>query len=63
MSIKNVLGLETFPITEEEVIRKIKEAQSKNLREVEFTSGSKTVKLRLAQTQTVGMMTDWHDYY
>jgi hypothetical protein len=63
MSIKTVLGLEAFPITEEQVIKKIKDAQNNNLREVEFTSGGKTVKLRLSQTQAIGMMTDWHDYY
>lgn len=47
MSIKNLLGLKEAGITDAEIVKKITEAQRKNLNEVEFDVDGKTIKIRM----------------
>lgn len=45
MSLKNLLGLEGTSLSETEILARIKEARSKNIGEIEFstTEGSKVI--------------------
>ena len=47
MSIKTLLGLKEADITDAEIVKKIAEAQQKNLNEVEFDVDGKTVKVKI----------------
>lgn len=47
MSLKTLLGLEAFPVTEEEIMLCFQEACRKGLSEVVFSSGTKKIKLNL----------------
>lgn len=64
MGVKKVLGLESFPIADREIMRRIAEARRNDLNEVVFTSpGCKTVKLKLSRVNTAGLMREYDDYY
>ncbi len=63
MSLKHILGLEAFPLTEEEVMRKIEDARRRNISEVVFSMPRKKVKVHLCTTNPSGLMTDWAEYY
>lgn len=63
MSLKKLLGMESFPIEEEEIMSRIKEAERKHLKEIIFASGYKKVKVKLQQTSPEGMMRDNFFYY
>ena len=63
MGLKKLLGLETFKLTEREIIHRIKEAQQKRLSEIEFKSPKKNVKVKLKGLEMPGIMRDNFDYY
>ena len=53
MSLKKLLGLEAFALTEEEIVEKIQQAYSQNDTEIEFSSKAKRVVVRVAQPTPV----------
>ena len=63
MTLKKLLGLESFPIREVEIMQQIKDAYQRKQEVIEFTSGKKKVKLKLSQIATEGLMRDYQDYY
>lgn len=64
MDVKKVLGLESFPIPDREVMRRIIEARRNDQDEVVFTSpGCQTVKIKLARVNRAGLMKEYQDYY
>jgi hypothetical protein len=63
LGLKTLLGLESFQISESEIMRQIKEAQKKHLSEIEFTSPKKNVKIKLKGLDLPGIMRDDWDYY
>ncbi len=56
MSLKKLLRLESFHMTDEEIIKKIRKAQRNHKHEVVFTSKDKTVRLRLSDVDSMGVM-------
>ena len=63
MSLKKLLGLETFPLSETEIMKKIDDAYQTSRDEIVFTFNSKKVTVRLSKISPLGMMTDYHDYF
>ena len=63
MALKKLLGLESFHLTDEEIIRKIKQAQRDHRHEVIFSSRKKKVTIRLSNVDPAGMMQEYWDYY
>ncbi len=63
MGLKQLLGLDTFPLHDREIMKQIQDAYRKQQVEVVFSSGKKRVVVRLRQCATDGLMNDWHDYY
>ncbi len=63
MTLKKLLGLESFPILEVEIMQQIKDACQRKQEIIEFTSGKKKVKLKLSQIASEGVMRDYQDYY
>tara|TARA_Y100000031_G_C7934134_1_gene254065 strand:- start:255 stop:452 length:198 start_codon:yes stop_codon:yes gene_type:complete len=63
MSMKRLLGLESFPIHETEIMAKIAQAQKNHLNEVVFKSNNHQVKINLTHTNPKGCMKLWRDYY
>ena len=60
MSLKKLLGLDTFPLKEKEIIQKIQQAYNQNKREIEFFSRTKRVVIKLSQLQ---MPSGIYDFY
>lgn len=61
MALKKLLGLESMPITEEEIMQKLCEARQRKLGEIEFVTSSRKVKVKLKQVNPAGIMKeDWH---
>ena len=63
MALKKLLGLESFSISDSEIIKRIRKAQSEHKREVVFTSPQKKVTIRLSDVDPAGMMREYWDYY
>ena len=63
MSFKKLLGLESFPINEVEILRRIQEARRHKRQEIEFISQNKTVKVKLHILNPEGIMRGNQDYY
>jgi hypothetical protein len=63
MSVKKLLGLENFSITEEEIMGKLEKAHRNRTQEVEFSSSEKNVKIKLKNVARSGMMKGYWDYY
>ena len=63
MSVKQLLGLEKFPIKEEEIMTRITEAQNSNLNEVVFTFGQQKVKICMSPTNPQGCMQMSHEFF
>ena len=63
MSLKMLLGLEDFSITDREIIEKINEAHRKQLLEVEFSSSHRKVTIRLSQVNPIGLTRGHFDYW
>ena len=63
MSVKRLLGLDSFPLTEAEIMRKLEDAFKDNRSEVVFTSKKKEVKVKLNQLSPLGLMDDYRDYF
>ena len=63
MSVKQLLGLDKFPIKEEEIMTRISEAQNQNLNEVVFTFGQQKVKIRMSPTNPQGCMQMSHEFF
>ena len=62
MSLKGLLGLESCPLTEEEVIKALQNASNKQLDEIEFPSKNQ-VKVRIAKVNPKGTMNGHFGYY
>ena len=63
MSVKKLLGLETFPIKEAEIMARIADARRKNLKEVIFTGDQRKVKIKITHTNPQGCMRIWQEYF
>ncbi len=63
MALKKLLGLEAFPVTDEEIMLKIQEAQRQHQSEVEFRMPTKSVKIKVTDVATQGIMREYWDYY
>lgn len=64
MTVKKLLGLESFPLSDAEIMRKIKEAQNKKQDEIEFSAeGKMSVKVRLRHLSPDGLMKGNFEYY
>ena len=63
MSLKKMLGLDSFPIRDTEIMQQIEEALRRRQDVVEFVAGKKIVRLRLSLTALEGIMRDYQDYY
>lgn len=63
MSVKKLLGLDSFPIGDTEIMQRIRDAQRKQLQEVEFIFQQKKVKIKIPQLAPEAMMTNYHYYY
>ena len=63
MSLKTLLGLESFQLTESEIARRTKEARVKRLSEIEFTSPKRKVKIKLKGLELPGIMLEYEEYF
>ena len=63
MSLKALLGMDQFPVREEEIMRQIREAYIKGTNQVVFSSGSKRVRINLNRLSPEGLMRGYEDYY
>ncbi len=63
MSLKRLLGLDGFPIREEEIMQQIREAYLRQKSEIVFSSPSRKVKVKLSSVSPLGMMREYQDYY
>jgi len=63
MTLKKMLGLETFPISDEEITRQLHEAFQSQREVIEFVSGSRRVRVRVPQVSAQGIMREYDAYY
>ena len=63
MSLKKVLGLDAFSLTDSEIMAKIAEAKRNNINVIEFSNDNKKVRINIGKVASVGMMTGWYDYW
>ncbi len=63
MSVKKLFGLESFSITDEEIMRRLEDAYRKHLHEVEFSSPNRRVKVKIKDVNKAGIMRGYWDYY
>jgi len=63
MSYKSLLGLESFNLTEREIVDKIKHARSKHRTYIEFVSPNKKVVIKLNPVDPAGIMRGRRSYY
>ena len=63
MSVKKLLGLDNFSITEEEIMHKLEDAYRRHLHEVEFSSPKRKVRIKIKEVDKAGMMKGYWDYY
>jgi len=55
MSLKKSLGLESFRISGEEIMKRLANARKNNLDEILFRSDEKVVKIKLHQVEMAGV--------
>ena len=64
MTLKKLLGLENFQITDSEIMQKIAEARKNNKDVVEFNLDGHCIKVKIPpQTHLEGLMRDHADYF
>ena len=63
MSLKQLLGLEQCPISEEEIIEQIEESRRRRQSELEFKTPSGSIHLHLTSVNTQGMTYGYWDYF
>ena len=63
MSLKDLLGLESFNLSDVEIMNRITDARRKNIEILEFASGRKRVSINLVRLHPEGLMRDYRDYY
>ncbi|PIN75130.1 hypothetical protein COV17_04230 [Candidatus Woesearchaeota archaeon CG10_big_fil_rev_8_21_14_0_10_36_11] len=63
MTMKKLLGLESFPFTEEEIVQRIRDAQRNHLKEVVFSTPNRKITITLGDINPAGMMREYWDYY
>lgn len=63
MSLKRMLGLEQFPLDDQEIMRQIAEARRNNINIIEFSSGTKRARINISGISPEGMMYQWQDYW
>ncbi|HIG92611.1 TPA: hypothetical protein HA234_00260 [Candidatus Woesearchaeota archaeon] len=63
MSLKKLLGMESFPLEEREIMERIQTGFRNNLDEVEFSFNRRKVKVKLSHLAPEGMMKGYQDYY
>ncbi len=60
MSLKKLLGLDAFPLSEEEIMARIEQAYRNNRHEIEFQNSSKHIKVSLSDCIPLGVV-DAHE--
>ena len=63
MSLKELLGLEAFDLSDVEIITKITEARRNNIEFLEFTSNKKKVSIRLIKNSNEGQKEEYFGWY
>ena len=63
MSIRRLLGLEGFPLHDEEIMARLREAYQSNREEIIFSSPQRRVRVKLSKVSPLGMMRGYEDYY
>ena len=63
MALKKLLGMESFPLREEEIMFKIRDAYLKKQDEIVFSFGDSKVKLNLTKLSPDGLMRDYLDHW
>jgi hypothetical protein len=63
MSYKKLLGLEMYPISEEEICRRILDAEKKHIHMLKFHVGKKDIKIHLSDVHPEGIMKGYDGYY
>ena len=63
MTLRKLLGLEESHMSDQEIIRKIHEAQRKHVHEIVFTCKERKVKLHLSDVEPKGIMNGYQGYY
>lgn len=56
MGLKKVLHLESCSLTDEQIMFKLAEAQRKNMREVEFSTPERIVRVKVRGVDPAGIM-------
>ncbi len=63
MSLKQQLGLGTFPINDGEILRQLEEARLNRREVIEFVCGQRRVTVRVSQIAPEGIMREYEAYY
>ena len=63
MSLKKILGLESFPLNDAEIMRRIVEAKRNNIETIEFSSGKKKVCINITKVSPDGLTRGHYDYW
>lgn len=63
MTLKKIFGLEGFPLSEQQILQKLREAYHQKLTEVVFSDKNKKVRVKLSPLSPDGLMRGYEDYY
>jgi len=63
MSLKSLLYLDSFPIKEEDIMRKLQEAYAQHKEVIEFSHNHKKVAVRISNLHPEGLMRGYFDYW
>ncbi|GEM_PF-1552805 len=63
MSVKELLGLEQCPISEEEILEQIEESRRRMHSDIEFKTPSGSIHLHLSSINPRGMTYGYWDYF
>jgi len=63
MSLKNILGLNDFPLNDSEIMAKIAEAKLNNINIIEFSNENKKVRINISKVASAGMMRGRYAYW
>jgi hypothetical protein len=61
--MKTLLGLDSFNISDEEIMRRIQAAYKQEKSEVTFSSGNKKIRINLTKLSPDGLMKGYLNYY
>ncbi len=63
MSVKQLLGLEQCPLSEEEIVEQIEESKRRMQQNIEFKTPSGSVRLHISSINPRGMTYGYWDYF